>query len=59
MGRYAGVVFIFTQIGQMANAIFTPLTFTQWGMQITFFIGFAACLISSVACFLLYFFEKK
>ena len=59
MGKYAGIVFILPEVGEILNVIVTPLTYTYFGIKSCFLIGFFTCLASSVACFLIYFGLKK
>jgi MFS family permease len=59
MGKYAGVVFILPEVGEIANVFITPLTFKHWGVRQSFLLGFFVCLVSTVACFFVYFGLKK
>lgn len=33
MGKYAGIVFILPEVGEIANVFITPLTFKYWGVK--------------------------
>lgn len=59
MGKYAGVVFILPEVGEILNVFVTPWTFKKWGITWSFFIGFIACLASTVSCILIYYGLKK
>jgi hypothetical protein len=59
MGKFAGVVFILPEVGEILNVFVTPWTFKAWGVQWSFFVGFVACFISSVSCILIYYALKK
>ncbi len=55
MGKYAGVVFILPEVGEILNVFVTPWTFKNWGISWSFFIGFLACLASTISCILIYY----
>jgi hypothetical protein len=59
MGKYAGIVFILPEVGEILNVLVTPFTYTNFGIKPSFLVGFVTCLASSVACFLIYFGLKK
>ena len=59
MGKYAGVVFILPEVGEILNVFVTPWTFKNWGVSWSFFIGFIACLASTVSCIMIYYGLKK
>lgn len=55
MGKYAGVVFIFPELGEIANVFVTPWSYTKFGVSASFLIGFATCLVSSAATLGIYY----
>ena len=59
MGKYAGVVFILPEVGEILNVFVTPWTFKKWGISWSFFLGFLTCLVSTVSCILIYYGLKK
>lgn len=59
MGKYAGVVFILPEVGEIMNVFVTPWTFKNWGVRWSFLIGFFTCMVSSISCFLIYCYIKK
>jgi hypothetical protein len=59
MGKYAGVVFILPEIGEIANVFVTPWSLQKYGVSKSFLIGFWTCFVSSISCFLIYYILKK
>ena len=55
MGKFAGVVFILPESGEIANVLITPWTSTLLGVGYSFLIGFGTCLMSSFAAIVIYF----
>lgn len=54
MGRFAGIVLILPECGEIANVLITPELYTRLGIRFAFFVGFLTCLASSIACVMLY-----
>lgn len=55
MGKFAGLVFILPEFGEIANVFVTPWTYLKFGVSPSFFIGFITCLMSTLACIAIYF----
>lgn len=58
MGKMAGVVFILPEVGEILNVFVTPWSFEHLGVRWAFFIGLITCLMSTVACILIYYVIK-
>lgn len=59
MGRYAGLVFILPEVGEIANVFVTPWTYEHWGVGESFLVGFVTCLLSTIACLMIYYHLRK
>lgn len=59
MGKWAGLVFILPEFGEIINVVVTPWTYRKWGVQQSFLLGFIVCLISTLACFAIYYALKR